>query len=333
MTLQELIAAIAADALQEPTETKIKAVIAELWPIRSTLIDNAASAGDDGDSANGMPAAGLLFEATLLTAARTDRPWVGAAVAIQGAIHTLLKDVEHPLQGRAGECVAFCASEMGGNRPSAIETTVQHDASGGLVLNGRKRWATLGPMASHLVVIASERQDSERNHLRAAVIPTDRSGVFIEEMTIPGSMPNSLRLPHSLINLDGVAVDQNELMVGDGYSAFMKPYRTIEDAFGVAAQAASLLAMALRHGAEAEAVDGVVALIASLRAVVLEDLTQPSSHLVVSAAEKALPALIPAIAAHLPDDIASWWVVEDGVAVAPTAKGLRRSRALERLLE
>ncbi len=338
MTLQQLIAAIAAVARQEPAETKISEVVARLWPVHESLLGPDRLIGpervplSDGASFKAPLLEATLFEATLLTAARTDRPWVGAAVAIQGAIHRLLDGVDHPLQKQAGECIAFCASEMAGNRPSAIETTIARKPGGDWTLTGTKRWATLGPMSSHLVVIVSESRDEERNHLRAVVIPSDRAGVLIEEMTIPGSVPNSLRLPHSLIHLDGVAVERAEVLAGDGYSSYLKPYRTIEDLFGTAAQASSLLAMGCRHGAPVEAIEGLVALIASLRAVVLEDLGTPSSHLVVSAAEAALPQLIPAIEPCLPADVASWWAVGETVPVAQTAKGIRRSRALEQLL-
>src|SRR5690606_21891598 len=112
----------------------------------------------------------------------------------------------------------------------------------GYRLHGTKRFVTLGPAARVLYVVASRgTTDAGRNDL-VVVRLTPREGVRRE--TLP-PFPFVPEIPHGKLVID-TAVEASAILPGDGYSAYLKPFRTVEDLHVSAALTGHLVALARR---------------------------------------------------------------------------------------
>jgi hypothetical protein len=88
-----------------------------------------------------------------------DRVGWAFAAGYQSALRTLVPSL--PVQALA----AFCVTEEGGNRPRDIRTLITPGAGGGFHVSGSKRWTTLGPQGTLLLVTG---RHARRGHGRTA---------------------------------------------------------------------------------------------------------------------------------------------------------------------
>ena len=101
------------------------------------------------------PAPMSPFDRAVIAGFRADRLAGAFAGGYQGALRTLV-----PGTLADDDVIAsFCVSEPGGNSPRAIESRLTPRAGGGFTLNGHKRWSTMAPVASVLLVAAHEGVD------------------------------------------------------------------------------------------------------------------------------------------------------------------------------
>ncbi|MGN2634955.1 acyl-CoA dehydrogenase family protein [Nocardia takedensis] len=127
------------------------------------------------------------------------------------------------------EIVALSATEEGGAHPAAIETRLV-DTPDGARVTGTKTFTTLGTLASRVVVIAAVGPDDQgRNVLRAALVEVDQPGVAVSPLE---PVPFAPEIPHARVVLSDARA---EPLPGDGYSDYLKPFRTLEDAHVFAA--------------------------------------------------------------------------------------------------
>ncbi len=116
---------------------------------------------------------------------------------------------------------ALCATEAKGAHPRHIETSLQQGR-----LNGLKGFVTLGSHADELLVLASEGEHEGRNRLKLLRIPADREGIALQ----PGAvLPFVPEIPHAAVQFTEVEVHPHEILPGDGWTDFVRPFRTIED--------------------------------------------------------------------------------------------------------
>jgi acyl-CoA dehydrogenase len=196
---------------------------------------------------------------------------------------------------------SFCATEQGGNRPRAIETRLA-PVAGGFTVTGAKRWSTMGPLASVLLVVASEGADeSGRNRLRLVRVDAASPGVTIGSMPVTAVAPE---VPHGTIELDDVVVDATALLPGDGYADYVKPYRTIEDIHIHGAVLGYLMAVSRRYRFAQEAIERLTVSVAATRALAAIDPAAPETHV-------ALAGLL-AADARLVSDLAPSWAGVSG---------------------
>lgn len=136
---------------------------------------------------------------------------------------------------------ALCATEAGGAHPRSIKTRIAASAAAGTVssdgtgwvLSGRKQFVTFGPLAQTLLVVATRGTDETgRSQLVVARIPAARAGVLVQPLPELAFIPE---IPHASVELKDVPVAADELLPGDGYERYLKPFRTIEDCHVMAA--------------------------------------------------------------------------------------------------
>ena len=173
---------------------------------------------------------------------------------------------------------AFCVTEDGGNRPRDIRTRFTPVAAGTRI-DGAKRWTTLGPVSSCLLVVGAVQADGERPALRVAQVPADAAGVRLLPMPDTAFVPE---VPHARVQLDGVVVPA--LLDGDGYSDYVKPFRSLEDTHVTLAVAAYLLREARARGWPAGYREQLAALLAALAGLSSEPMRDPAAHIVLAGA-------------------------------------------------
>ena len=121
---------------------------------------------------------------------------------------------------------SFCVTESGGNKPSAITTTLHANAEG-WSLSGQKSFVSGAEHARRLLVAATTGQDEQgRNRLMMAVVDTTQPGVNITPLP---PLPFAPDISHGSVQFDNVRIDTDRLLPGDGYNDYVKPFRTIED--------------------------------------------------------------------------------------------------------
>jgi acyl-CoA dehydrogenase len=214
----------------------------------------------------------------MLAGFSVDRPGYAFASGYQEALRCLLGTAA-PQIGMVK--LALCATEPGGNHPSSIQTRLEPDGDGH-VLTGLKTYATLASHADGYLVLASEGSDaSGKNRLAAVRVPAGRAGVRVEE--ISGKVLSLVpEIPHARVHFDRVRVWPGERLPGDGYEAFLKPFRTVEDCHVYAAVLAWLLQVGRGAAWPESVLEGLVLGLMSMATIATADLKHPTTHLALA---------------------------------------------------
>lgn len=130
---------------------------------------------------------------------------------------------------------ALCVTENRSTRPADLSTRVQHDQ-----LNGRKDFVTAGEQAQWLLVAARAEAEGEPIHVRLAYVAANAIGVQIEPLPTLAAMPD---ISHARVQLCDTPC---QCLAGDGWSDYVKPFRTLEDTLVLAAVVAWLYGVAQR---------------------------------------------------------------------------------------
>ena len=237
----------------------------------------------------------------------------------------------------ADTLAALCVTESGGNHPRAIQTTLlpHPDLPRKFILDGHKRWTTLGPDSALLLVaarIGGAAQD-ERAQLKLALVRRDAPGVSLRTMSEIRFIPE---IAHAEVHLERVSIDARDLLEGDGYARYVKPFRTIEDLHVHAAVLAYLLREARRLEWPRAWVERALANLYALCAIAQRDASSPATHIALAGALEIGAALVREAEPWWDaagDDAASLrWRRDRGLlSVAASARAKRIERAWERI--
>ena len=225
--------------------------------------------------------------------------------------------------GAARPRAALAVTESGGGHPRAIATKLVQAAEDTYRIDGEKTVVTLAGAVEVLLVAVSEGTDDEgRNRIRLARVPVEAPGVTLHRGPM---LPFAPEIPHAKASLHGVRVHERDLLPGDGYARYVKPFRTVEDIHVHGAMLGHVLRVARRFDFPREGVAELLSLAVSLRALASESALAPSTHLALAGAidgfERVLAGLAPA-----------WERVEPGVRArferdAPLRKVASKARA------
>lgn len=204
-----------------------------------------------------------------------DRLGYAFAAGYGAALHALAKG------GLPDDRVAaFCATEEEGAHPRAIRTVLAQDESGKLVVHGKKRWATFAPDANELLIVASVGLDEDsRNKLRVVRVPVGAPGVTIIAMPPPPFAPE---IPHAEVELSGAPVDEGDVLPGDGYDDYLKPFRTLEDVYVHAALLGYLVGVGRRSGWPKSMVERLIAAVIAARSIAELDPKSSVTHVALA---------------------------------------------------
>jgi len=250
-----------------------------------------------------------------------DRLGFAFAAGYAEALRVLVPDLP------PGSITALCATEEAGVHPRAIRTRLVATEPGRYTLTGRKKWATVASAASSLLVVASTGEDAGKNRLRVVRVRADAPGVRLHSATTP-FVPE---IPHAEVELDGVIASDADVLPGDGYDAYLKPFRTIEDLHVHAALAGYLIGVARRHGLPHELQERLLVLAVAARALAHADPKAATTHAalagVIDLAQRLVGELEPLWAAAGGDEWTRWQRDRPLLRVASGARTARRDRA------
>lgn len=178
------------------------------------------------------------------------------------------------LVGDDGVRRCLAATEKGGGHPKAIETRLEDG-----VLNGEKTFATLATVAEEMLVVASRGIVDGKNRLCLVKVKPDAAGVTIAPRS---PTPFAPEIPHAIVKLVNVAVDDDAVLSGDGYERYLKPFRTIEDTHVLAATIGYVLGAARRFDMSHELRESLLALLPGLEAVAEAQPLDPHTHVLLA---------------------------------------------------
>ncbi len=173
-------------------------------------------------------------------------------------------------------------------RPEQIATTVMPQTDGHYRLDGSKSWVAGGSQATHLLVYARADTDGPAGIQSVLlVLPSNTKGVTLETRPATGFLD---AVPHARATFSGVDVRVDQLLPGDGWREYVRPFRTREDIHVSVAIAAYLALHALRHDWPLPLRASLFAVLDRLAQCAQGNPTDPVVHVLLAGAEQELSA-------------------------------------------
>jgi hypothetical protein len=194
-----------------------------------------------------------------------DRVGWAFASGYQAALRALFPDAP------GDRICALCVTEADGNSPKAIKSSLRRNGTH-WILNGAKRWTTLGADGALFFVAArDEAASATRASIRIARVSSNAEGLKINRMPDTKFVPE---VPHAQLEFENLKIQESEILPGDGYADYVKPFRTVEDIHVQAAVLSYLMREGQRLSWPQSWLERLSALLASLGKI--SDM--PASH-------------------------------------------------------
>ena len=269
----------------------------------------------------GTPASSSAFERLVQVALRADGRLKAGSAGHQAAIRRLFPTTPDDA------ITAFCVSEDQGPKPSGILSTLTPKGDG-FVLNGRKRWGSMSPLADLLYIAASIGQKDGRNQLCMVKVATGSAGLSLDSS---GYGAYAGHMPIADLILTDLAVQASDVIEADAYEAFIKPFRLVEDVYNTAGTQIGLLTLGRMHGWPQELLEDLIGLIIQAHAISQTPMARPADVLLMSAYFRASSALWDRLGAAwdlVPEAERAAWSPQTGtLGVAARARETRRQQA------
>ena len=235
-----------------------------------------------------------------------DRVGWAFASGYQAALRALIPDAP------ADRICALCVTEADGNSPKAIRSSLSRHADR-WTLNGSKRWTTLGPEGALFFVAArDEAASAERPAIKLVKVFSDTPGLKIESMPPTRFVPE---VPHAQLHFENLQVA--EILPGDGYANYVKPFRTVEDIHVQAAVLSYLMREGQRLAWPQHWLERLSAMLAALGKIADMPAAEAETHIALAGAL--------AIGAGLIGETEEFWKRS---ATVPAARRWARDREL-----
>lgn len=189
------------------------------------------------------------------------------------------------------EFKALCVSEEKGGHPKAIQTVLQNNQ-----ISGVKTYVTAGTEANHLLVLCkTDEIIDDRPVLKIVHVPSQANGVEVTNFELPFMK----EVKHGKLRLKDIKIEANQILKGDGYSDYTKPFRTLEDISVSAAYQAMLLRQAIDNYWDDNLRDQLLLNIYTLKNLLMLKPSDQETHLLLAAADHSFQNLLPTIDAHI----------------------------------
>jgi hypothetical protein len=224
-----------------------------------------------------------------------DRPAYAFAAGYASAVHRMVPGL--PVDSTP----AFCVTEAGGNHPGAIETTIKTGKGSGKepawVLNGAKTFVTGAAEADLFLVAAGCGRDENSGRKKIRIVQINRQAT---EITIEGfpDMPFIPEISHGRILFHHVSIHQANILPGDGYLDYIKPFRTLEDLYVIGGICGWWFATALRFYWPLPIKEQLVNLLFNCRSLALNHPLAPEVHIALGGLLQSVSHIIHSMEPH-----------------------------------
>lgn len=258
------------------------------------------------------------FEVAILGGALADRVGFAFVAGYQNALRSITGV-------GTNERLCLSVTEEGGGHPKAIQSALV-PAESGWLLTGKKKWATMAGFSEHILVAASTGFSEGRNQIRIAKVGRSSPGLSIKQMP---DTPFAPEIKHFELTFDAVAVAEEAVLDGDGYTTLIKPFRTVEDIFVFASLIGFLLRLAQSAGWEPAVSAELLSLLRNLETLSHSPPLSPDTHVVLHGVIQAANRLLNSLdMSALPEQDRQRWERDRGLTqIASRARKLRFERA------
>jgi len=223
------------------------------------------------------------IDQALLGGALADRTAFAFSSGYLSALRLMFPDFLH--DGFA----SLCVTEEEGNHPRAIKATLKH-CDGQWVLNGLKTFVTGGSDAEQLFIAATTDEVVEgRQQIRVVRVLAGQQGMVVTELP---TLPFVPEVSHATVRFDNAVIASSDILPGDGYSGYVKLFRTIEDAHVSMAVLGYIARTAIAHRWPEALVEQILALTLSHRQIGLMDPRSTMTHLALAGARQQMEMLL-----------------------------------------
>jgi hypothetical protein len=206
-----------------------------------------------------------------------DRVAFAFAAGYHAAIHKLVPGLP------CGTVISLCVTEKDGNHPRAIQSRLEPLEGTGPPawrLNGTKQFVTCAAEAELLLVAASTGTGRDgKNRLKLVLLERPMPGLGVEVMK---DLPFVPEISHGIVQLNDVVVQDSNILPGDGYTSYIKPFRTLEDLHVNGAILAYLFRVAMQFNWPRETGELILSLITTAAALSDCDPSLPPVHIVTA---------------------------------------------------
>lgn len=217
---------------------------------------------------------------------------------------------------------ALCASEKRSVRPADMHMRLEVEA---LRLSGNKDFVTGGMDADWLLVAARSEGISEAPRLSLAVVYPGEPGVRLEPLPALPLMPE---VGHARLHLDQALCER---LAGDGWDAYVKPFRSLEDLYVLSALCSWLYGIGRANGWSQGLMLRLLALLAGCAEGTRQSAEAPASHLLLGGLFAQFTGLRDEINKALVDTEGEWaelWMRDQGILdIASAARAKRLEKA------
>ncbi len=130
-----------------------------------------------------------------------------------------------------------------------------------------------------LVVASTGTDDHGKNRLRVVRVDAALPGVTRRPMPDPPFAPE---IAHDEIDLEGVIVREDDLLPGDGFDRYVRPFRTVEDIHVQAAVYAYLIREIRAEGLPPSLAERFAALLSALGSLAAASPSEPAVHVALA---------------------------------------------------
>jgi len=180
---------------------------------------------------------------------------------------------------------ALCVSEEGGGHPRKIKTTLRKTDQKESIspiweIHGRKQFITNADEAGRLLIAASAGETPDgKNQIQMVEMERDAPGITVIPMK---ELPFVPEISHGILLLEGVRAREENLLPGDGYLNYIKPFRTIEDIHISAAVIGYLFRIAGQYGWPQDIQEKCLSIFSGFRSLSAEDPGSPAVHIALA---------------------------------------------------
>ena len=226
------------------------------------------------------------IDQALLGGALADRTAFAFSSGYLSALRLMFPDFLH--DGFA----SLCVTEEEGNHPKAIKTTLTN-RDGQWVLNGLKTFVTGGSDAEQLFIAATTDVVVDgRQQIRVVRVLAGQQGMVVTELP---TLPFVPEVSHATVRFENAGIDSSDILPGDGYSGYVKLFRTIEDVHVSTAILGYIARTAIFHRWPEALIEQVLALILSHRQIGLMNPRSATTHLALAGARLQMEVLLEAV--------------------------------------